>query len=225
MAKPGGNPAGRPEPPREIVLPDALAPFTGDSLNVHGDYDAVHFTGLDFRGQAADDAAFLGCRLERCGLDGVSMRRARVSESLLDELHATSLDMADSVWRDSLLTVRRIGALLAIGATWSSVRVRGGRLDLVDLSGAKLTGVAFDGCAIGELDLGTVEARDLTLGGCEIELLDVSGARLVRADLSGAEIGAVKGVDGLRGATITPAQLVELAPQMAAHLGIKVRGD
>ena len=220
-----GKPAGRTEPPREIALPETLVAFAGSSLDTHGDYDAVSFTGLDFAGQVADDAAFLGCRLERCGLDGVSMRRARISETLLDELHATSLDVTDSIWRDSLVTVRRIGALLAIGATWSSVRVRGGRLDLVDLSGAKLTGVAFERCAIGELDLGTVEARDLSFAGCEIELLDVTGARLVRADLTGARIGAVKSVDGLRGATITPAQLVDLAPQMAAHLGIKLRGE
>lgn len=225
MAKPAGKFAGRPEPPREIAMPEVLTPFAGDALIPRGDYDAVHFAGFDFAGQAADDAAFLGCRLERCGLDGVSMRRARISETLLDELHATSIDAADSIWRDSLLTVRRIGALLAIGATWSSVRVRGGRLDLVDLSGAKLAGVAFEGCSIGELDLGTVEARDLTLTSCEIELLDVSGARLVRADITGARIGAVKGVDGLRGATITPAQLVDLAPRMAAHLGIKISGD
>jgi len=219
------KPAGRPEPPRQIVLPETLTALVGDALATHGDYDAVSFTGLDFAGQVADDSAFLGCRIERCGLDGVSMRRARISETVLDELHATSLDMTDSIWRDSLLTVRRIGALLAIGATWSSVRVRGGRLDLVDLSGAKLTGVAFERCAIGELDLATVEARDVSFDGCEIELLDVTGARLVRADITGARIGAVKGVDGLRGATITPAQLVVLAPQLAAHLGIKLRGE
>ena len=221
MAKPGG----RPEPAREIALPETLAPFTGASLEPHGDYDAVHFASLDFAGQAADDAAFLGCLLERCGLDGASIRRARISECLLDELRATSLDAADSVWRDSLVTVRRVGALLAIGATWSSVRVRGGRLDLVGLSGAKMAGVAFDGCSIGELDLGTTDARDLTLEGCQIELLDLTGARLVRADFTGATIGAVRGVEGLRGATITPAQLIDLAPQLAAHVGIKVSGQ
>ena len=222
MVRPGGS---KPEPPREIALPSPLADFPGVVLEPHGDYDAVHFAGLDLAGQRFDDAAFLGCRLERCGLDGVSMRRARISECLLDELHATSIDTADSVWRDSLVTVRRVGALLAIGASWSSVRVRGGRLDLVDLSGAKLAGVAFDGCAIGELDLGTVEARDLTLSGCQIELLDVTGARLVRADFTGATIGAVRGVAGLRGATVTPAQLVDLASLLAAHVGLKVRGE
>ena len=214
--------AGRPEPPSDIELPVTMTPFPGVALAPHGDYDAVHFAGLDLAGQSADDAAFLGCRLGRCGLDGVSMRRARIAECLLDELRATSVDAADSIWRDTLVTVRRVGALLAIGASWSSVRVRGGRIDLLDLSGAKLRGVALEGCAVGELDLGTAEARDISFEGCEIELLDVTGARLVAADFTGATIGGVRGVDGLRGATITPAQLVDLAPQMAAHLGLKV---
>jgi len=226
-AKPGGPKASVPktEPPRHIALPDALAAFAGSSLEPQGDYDAVHFACLDFTGQAADDAAFLGCRLERCGLDGVSMRRARVSECLLEELHATSLDAADSIWRETLITVRRMGALLATGAELSSVRLRGGRLDLLDLSGANLSGVAFEGCAIGELDLGGVEARDLTFTECGIELLDVEGARLARTDLTGARIGAMRGVAGLRGALITIAQLVDLAPQLAAHLGIRVRDE
>jgi uncharacterized protein YjbI with pentapeptide repeats len=210
------------EPPRAIALPQ-LGVFTGSGLEPRGDYDALHFAGLDFAGQVADDAAFLGCRLERCGLDGVSMRRARISETLLEELHATSLDAADSVWRDTLVTVQRVGALLATGAAWSSVRLRGGRLDLVDLSGAKLHGVTLEGCIIGELDLGGVEARNLTLDGCEIEVLDATGARLVGADLTGAAVGAIRGVAGLRGATITSAQLVDLAPQLAAHVGLKVR--
>lgn len=214
--------AGRHEPPREVALA-ALTPLRGP-VAPRGDYEAALITG-DLAAQAFDDAAFLACHFERCGLDDVSMRRARISECLLDELHATSIDAADSVWRDSLVTVRRIGALLAIGVSWSSVRVRGGRLDLLDLSGAKLNGVAFEGCVIGELDLGTVEGRDLAFADCQIELLDVTGARLARADLTGAEIGAVKGVAGLRGATVTPAQLLDLAPELAAHVGLKVRGD
>ncbi|MFN8629721.1 MAG: pentapeptide repeat-containing protein [Chloroflexota bacterium] len=219
MAKAGD----RPGPPRAIELPP-LTPFSGSSLEPHGDYEALLFSGL-LAGQRADDASFLACRFDRCGLDDVSMRRAHLAECVLDELHATSLDAADTVWRDAVLSLRRVGALLAIGATWSAVRVRGGRLDLLDLSGGKLRDVAFEGCAIGELDLGTVEARDLVFSDCQIDVLDVTGARLAGTDLTGAAIGAVKGVAGLKGAIVTPAQLLDLAPHLAAHLGIKVRGD
>lgn len=213
----------RAEAPRDIPLPSTLRAFPGHELEPRGDYDALGFASLDFAGQKADDATFLGCRVERCVLDGVSMRRAHVAECRIDELAAASLDAADSVWRDALITVRRVGALLATGASLTSVRMRGGRLDLVDLSGAKLATVAFEGCAIGELDLGTVEARDLTLEGCEIELLDLTGAHLVRADFTGAAVGSVRGIAGLRGATITSGQLIGLAPLMADQLGIKIR--
>ena len=219
----GARPAARPGAPREVALPEVMTTFTGAGLEPHGDYDAVRFASLDLGGRAADDAAFLGCHIERCRLDGVSMRRVRISECRIEELGAASIDAADSVWRDTLVTVRRVGALLSTGGSWTSVRVRGGRLDLVDLSGAKLATVAFEGCVIGELDLGTVDARDLSFEDCEIELLDLSGARLVRTDLTGASIGGVRGVAGLRGATLTPAQVADLAPLMAAHLGIKVR--
>jgi uncharacterized protein YjbI with pentapeptide repeats len=211
------------EPPRDLVLPAGIVAFEGRRLEPDGDYDAVRFAGLDLRGQSADDAAFLACAFERCSLDEVSMRRARISECRFDELHATSLDATDSMWRDTLVGVRRVGALLAIGASWSSVRVRGGRLDLLDLSGAKLHGVAFEDCTIGELDLGTADAREISFEDCEIELLDATGARLAGANLAGASIAGVRGVAGLRGATITPDQLLDLAPQLAAHIGLKVR--
>lgn len=206
-----------------MVLPPLLTPFSGTALEPRGDYDAVHFANCSFAGQAADGAVFLGCRFERCGLDGVTMRRVRIAECRLEELRATSLDTADSTWRDTLLSVGRVGALLAPGAAWSSVRVRGGRLDLVDLSGTNLQDVVLEGCAIGELDLSTAVARDIALEDCKVEILDVSGARLTRADLTGAVLGAVRGVAGLRGATITPAQLLDVAPGLAAHLGIRVR--
>jgi uncharacterized protein YjbI with pentapeptide repeats len=222
VARPSGT---KHEPPREVALPSPLAAFTRSSLERDGDYDAVRFDGLSFAGQVAEDANFLGCRFERCAFDETSLRRAHISECLLDEVRATSFDTGDSVWRDTLVTVRRVGAMLATGASWSSVRLRGGRLDLVDFSGARLVDVAIEGCAIGELDLGTAEARGLAFEDCEIELLDVTGARLAGADLTGATIGAVRGVSGLRGATITPVQLMDLAPQLAAHLGVKVRGD
>lgn len=221
MTKPSG---GRAEPPRDMELP-ALVPFAGGSLEPHGDYEALDLVDLDLAGQVADDAAFLGCRFERCNLDGTSLRRTRVSECLLAEVRAASLDVADSTWRDSLVAAGRVGALLAGGASWSGVRVRGGKLDLVDLHGARLAHVAFEACVIGELDLGEVQARGLTFDGCEIGILDVAGARLSATDLAGARIGTVRGIAGLRGATVSTGQLLDLAPLLAVHLGIVVRDD
>ena len=148
----------RAEPPGTIALP-ALAPFAGSSIESHGDYEAVNVVDLDFAGQTAEAVAFLRCRLERCGMNGVRMPRVRISESLLAEIHAVSLDVGDSTWRDSLVRDCRIGALTAAGATWTGVSVRGGKFDFVDFTGARLTDVVFEGCAIGSLDLGDAQVR------------------------------------------------------------------
>jgi uncharacterized protein YjbI with pentapeptide repeats len=212
----------RREPPDAVELPP-LAPFAGPSLAANGDYEAVDFVELDLAGQAADDAALLGCRLDRCGLDGVSLRRARISDCMLADIHATSLDATDSTWRDSLLAVGRIGALLACGVTWTRVRVRGGKIDLLDLSGSHLVDVVLEACAIGVLDLGEAELRSVRFDGCTIEDLDVAGARLSDVDLAGATLRLVRGIGGLRGATIGPGQLLDLAPLLAAHAGLRVR--
>ena len=221
MAKASGR---RTEPPTAIDLPE-LVRLTGDLLAPHGDYEGAHLLDEDLAGRKLDGAAFVSCHLDRCGFDEVSLRRGRISECLLGDIHAISLDAADAVWRDTLVTDPRIGALSAPGATWDGIRIRGGKLDFVNLSGSKLSDVVLEGCVIGELDLGQAEVKRLRLDGAVIGVLDVTSARLLDVDLADASLGAVRGIGGLRGATISPSQLLDLAPILAAHVGVKVRGD
>jgi uncharacterized protein YjbI with pentapeptide repeats len=129
----------------------------------------------------------------------------------------------DASWRDTLVAEARIGALLASGSAWDLVRLRGVRANLLDLRGARLTDVILEDCAIDELDLGDAELRSVRFEGCSIDDLAVEGTRLLDVDLAGARLGIVRGVAGLRGASITASQLVDLAPLLAVHLGITVR--
>ena len=68
-----------------------LTRFDGTTLDPDGDYVAVEFVDLDLTGVDAPNARFLECRLQRCGLDGGSLRRARIADSHLLELHATTV--------------------------------------------------------------------------------------------------------------------------------------
>ncbi len=212
------------EPPRTVELP-ALAPFAGPALEAGGDYEAVDFADRDLAGQRAEGVAFLGCRFQRSRLDELELPRARFSECLLAEVHATSIDVRDSVWRDCLLADGRIGALAAPGASWTSVRIRGGKLNFVDLSGSRLRHVVFEGCSIGELDLGEAQVRSVRFVGCHLDVLIVEGARLTEVDLSGADLRGLRGIGNLRGATVSREQLIDLAPLLAAHVGLSVLED
>jgi uncharacterized protein YjbI with pentapeptide repeats len=215
---------GRARPGRQISLPH-LADFDADYLEIGRDYDAIAFADRDFTGQDASDARFLECRLERCCLEGLSMRRARLVDCLLADVHGASVDFTDSTWRDSQMTGGRLGAMTLPGATWTGIRVRGVKLGFVNLAGARLQDVVFEECEIGSLDARAAQLRSVAFVDCTVQELNVTEATLSKVDLSGTRLLALVGVESLRGAIVSHEQLLDLAPLLAAQLGVEVRPD
>jgi uncharacterized protein YjbI with pentapeptide repeats len=207
---------------RPFSLPDLTA-FSGDRLEPRRDYDAIDFVDRDFTGQDASDARFLECRLERCHLDGLSMRRVRVVDSLLSEVRAASVDLTDSTWRDSRMSGGRLGAMTLAGATWTGIRVHGSKLGFVNLAGAHVEDVVFEACEIDSLDARGAQLRSVGFVDCTMDELNIAEATLSKVDLSGARLRSLVGVESLRGAIVSHEQLLDLAPLLAAQLGLEVR--
>lgn len=207
--------------PDEMVLPE-LTPHAGDPLEPHGDYDAVSFTDLDFSAQNANNAKLLDCAVVRCRADGLLLRRARLVETLVADLQAATIELTESVWRDSLLTGGRLGAAVAAASQLTRVRVRGAKIDFLNLRGATLRDVVFENCLVGELDVAEATLTDVDFPGSRVDSLAVRNATLTRVDLSGATLQMLSGLDHLRGAIVSAAQLIDLAPLLADHLGIAV---
>jgi uncharacterized protein YjbI with pentapeptide repeats len=221
MAKTNG---GKRKTSRTIDLPD-LTELAAGGLEPGFDYDATAFTDRDFTGQDAADARFLDCRMDRCCVEGLTMRRARIVNSVLSEIHGASLDLADSNWRDAEMTGGRLGAMVLAGATLLGVRIRGIKFDFVNMSAAKLDDVVFEDCEIGSLDARASQLRSVAFIDCDIRELDVAEAGLTAVDLTRARLQTLIGVESLRGAIVTRAQLFDLAPLLAVKLGIEVRGE
>lgn len=219
-----GSNAARHEPPDRIVLP-ALTRWPAPLLEDHGDYEALELVERDVAGQSAVSASFMGCRIERSRLDDLDLRRARITDSLLADIDATSLNAGDGTWRETLVTGGRIGALTASSASWSGVRLRGIKLDFLDLNGAKVSNTVIEDCVIGELELAEADLRQVRFPGSSIGILGSAGARLTDVDLSGARLRTIGSIAGLRGATLSADQLIDLAPLLAAHVGIRIRND
>ena len=134
MARKSGEKPSWMAPERPFELP-GLTAFGDDPLEARRDYEAIDFVDRDFTGQGASDARFLACRMLRCRLDGLSLRRARIIESMLADVHGATVEMTDSTWRDSRLSGGRLGAAALTGATWTGIRVRGSKLGFLDLAG------------------------------------------------------------------------------------------
>jgi len=208
----------------KVRLP-VLRPATSAQLCAGDDLDELSFDGLTIENLRADDAHLLECRFTRCELTAARLRRSTFSACVLEEVGATALDIADSTVRDVVVRSSRFGALTAHGASLLRLSVEGGRLDYVNLRGARLTQVQFLDCRIADLDVGSARLQHVRFRDCRIDRLSLSGATLEGVDLAGAELGVVDGVDRLAGSTINLLQLSQLAPALAATMGITVSPD
>ena len=72
------------------------------------------------------------------------------------------------------------------------------------------------------LDLAGFRGKRVAITGCQIGTIDLNGATCEHIDLRASEFRALNGLDGLRGATIDESQLIELAPLLARHIGVRV---
>ncbi|HEX6468551.1 MAG TPA: pentapeptide repeat-containing protein [Streptosporangiaceae bacterium] len=186
-------------------------------------YDTIHVDGGTAEDVDAAHARFLECAFTRVTFDGGSLRRARLADVWLHETRLVATDLAETEWLDATLLDSVLAGTAAYGAELHRVVVRGGKLDSVNFRDAALSDVRFENCALRRVDFAGAELDKVSFSGCRLGEVDLTGATLKKVDLRGAaELGITGDHASLRGAIITTAQLVDLAPALAQSLGITV---
>lgn len=217
-------------PPRPSTLPPRLDPIVLGELTPGGADQLVpraELEGLSFDDVTVPLLELGGGTVRGCAWAGVSAREGdlkatRIIESTFTRLEVPVVRGARGVWRDVRVEGARLGSLEAYEASWHSVEFVGCKLSFVNLRGADLRDVAFTDCVIEDLDLVQTTAERVSLQGSRVARLNLQHTTLTHVDLRGADLAEVNGLDGLRGATISPWQLTLLAPLLARELGIKV---
>ncbi|MFD1660437.1 pentapeptide repeat-containing protein [Streptomyces caeni] len=206
----------------EVRLPELVA-FEDGGLVPDGDYDGLEFRNVDFAGQDGGGARFMDCALTGCALDETRLHRARMLDSVLTGIRGVGTDLAEATLRDVDLVDARLGGVRLHGAVLERVLVRGGKIDYLNLRGARLTDVVFEGCVLVEPDFGGARLERVEFTDCVLKGADLTGAALRDVDLRrAAELDLARGVDRLSGAVVSHAQLLDLAPVLAAELGLRV---
>lgn len=222
--EPGPARERQPRPPRlhpvrlsglEAVGPQVVA--EGDDLD-DVEVRGLRTTVLEWTGRRR----LSGSLLADLAADEWHARAASFADSVLDAVAVVALSAADSGWRRVEVRGSRLGSAELHGADLRNVTVGHCKLGYVNLRGARLTDVSFGDCLIDELDVGGATLERVAFPGTRIGRLLAPGARLRDVDLRGARLDDLEGVDGLRGATVSLDQLLDLAPMLAARLGILV---
>jgi uncharacterized protein YjbI with pentapeptide repeats len=149
-------------------------------------------------------------------------RAASIVDSVLERVDVVALSAVESGWWNAEVRQSRFGSAELYGSVLRNVDFVRCKLGYVNLRGASLTDVAFTDCIIEDLDLMRASATRVAFSGTRIARLELSGSKLEDVDLRGARLADIGSLEGLRGATITLEQLLEIAPALAESLGIKV---
>ncbi|MCD4526960.1 pentapeptide repeat-containing protein [Nocardioides sp. cx-173] len=209
-------------PHLDPVVHRALGAGSSDLLVADADLHGLSFDDLALPELALGGASVDGCRFAGVAAREADWRSTRLRETTFDRLDVPVVRAPRGVWRDVLFSGARLGSVEAYETDWHSVHFVGCKLSFVNLRGAELLDVAFTDCVVEELDLLSTTARRVAFRGTRLGRLNAQQARLEHVDLRGCELEAVDGLDGLRGATISPAQLDLLAPLFAQDKGLKV---
>lgn len=184
----------------------------------HGEsYPRADLTARDLAG-----IAFHGCLLTGQTWTDTLLHGAELIDCRLVDSFAATLLAAHTTWRRVLVQRPRWGSAELVDSGLTSVHLRDGKIDYLNARQSRWTDVLIEDCAITNLDLGGWVGSRVSLLRCRIGILDVGGARFEDVDLRTSQFGVINGIDGLRGVTVDESQLMELAPLLARHLGIRV---
>lgn len=211
----------------DLPYADALTAYDGP-WRPDETYDTVHVDGGALEGGAvknidAGQARFLECAFTQVTLDGGSLRRARLNDVWLCETRLVATDLAEGEWLDVTFLDGVVAGSEAYGAELRRVVFRGCKLDSLNFREAALTDVRFENCVLRGVDFGGAQLTRVAFPGCRLSETDLSGVTLTKVDLRGAELGITGGLESLRGAVVSTAQLIDLAPFIAQSIGLTVK--
>jgi uncharacterized protein YjbI with pentapeptide repeats len=215
-----------PELPELADLPYAahLTTHAGELIS-DGDYDTALFERLDLDAPDAPNAKFLECAFSKVSMAGGRLQRSRLRDVWMRDVRLTGTSLVESSWQDVTIQSSAFAGAQVYGADLRRITFSGCKLDSVNFRGSSLTAVTFDRCVLRDVDFGGATLTGCAFAGSELSRTDFTKAHLEGTDLRGAELGIVVDPDSLRGAIISTAQLVMLAPALAECMGVVVSDD
>jgi uncharacterized protein YjbI with pentapeptide repeats len=185
-------------------------------------YEGAHFDQLDLGQPDAHGSRFLECAFTAVSIQDGQLRRAQFTDVWLRDVRLISTTLAESSWVGAEITGSVAAGVEAFAARLRRVTLRGCKLDSVNFRDAALAEVTFDNCVLSDVDFSGAALTRTVFRNSRLTRTDFTRATMDEVDLRGAELGITVDPTCLRGAIVTTAQLMDLAPLLAEGLGLIV---
>ena len=193
------------------------------ALIEHSVFEEFLAEGCAWIGVDANAVEMRGSRLLKCRFTASRLHRAALIDLQIKSSELSNVDFQDARLDQVALSSCRMTGVICASASIEDAVISECKLDLANFRAAQLKSVRFDRCILKGADFQMAEMKDVSFERCDLEGTDFSRCKLSGlVDFRSSDVRMVRGIDGLKGATIDPVQLVEIAPLLAAHLGLKV---
>jgi len=186
--------------PREPILSGNTENVDLAEIKAGDTVDSSVFENIELSGatlKKVTDCVFNNCLLFGNDLDGSWLRRVRFKSGMY-----SGIVLSDS----TLVDIAFIGL----------------KMNLSNFRISRFQRVEFSNCDLTEADFQGASFTAVSFKNCDLSGADFSHCKMNDVDLRSSKIASVKGLAGLRGAKIDTAQLMSVAHELAAEMGIKV---
>ncbi|HSW65594.1 MAG TPA: pentapeptide repeat-containing protein [Bacillota bacterium] len=209
----------------KITLPDVpseLTPGSAALVKHEASLEGVLLQGLDLASVVSGNLNLNEVILRKCNLLQARLQRLRASDTEFDGCDLSAADCSESSFIRTRLSRGRMTGVILSNALNKDVTFLGCKLDMANFRFAKFTRVQFIDCSLVDADFTSAELEHTTFAGCTIERTVFHHCKVRQVDLRGAQLVSLSGWQYLKGATLDDAQLMSVAPQIAAELGLHI---
>lgn len=193
------------------------------------DLDGALVEAVVLRNEVVDPGSrrlteWVSCELASCVLASTSWTRARFADTLFDDCDLANARLERSAAHRVVLERSRLTGLDASGSDLLDVDARHATADRSSWRGASVERARFEDCGLASSDWTGARLRDVSFIRCDLTGADFTAATMERVSFEACVLAGLNGVDGLRGARVDSANLVDLAAMLAGALGIEISG-
>jgi len=207
-----------PSLPPSLITPDDVHELFADEDNISG----LRIEHATFSSADLDKIALSESLLNKVDFLQVDVSKFDVLDCIFRSCDFTTAKFPESSWHRVSIDSGRCTGLQMTNSTLKNIDFKNSKLDMVNFRLSHLENISFDGCVLNDVDFYNARLKNVEFVNCTINGVTFASARMTNVDISKSQVEGLKGINSLRGVTISYDQLMQFAPAFAAEAGIKI---
>jgi uncharacterized protein YjbI with pentapeptide repeats len=197
-----------------------LEPWSG-TLDSEVDIQDVSMNGCEL--VTAYAVHIDGVRIDHCSFAGTQLTKLELTDTIGRQLESAAIRPHKASFIRVEITDSRYTGSDFPDAHFEDCVFKGTKFDEVGFRFATFKRVSFINCILRNADFSGASFTQVTFSDCDVRSTNFSSANCKGVDMTGQNLFDAKGLLGLKGATISSLQLVQMAPLLADELGFYVQ--